>query len=145
LRSFERVEPPGAAPDRVFSRGDDRNGITIVTSSDLLRIEARGDVEASVLLDCFRETFDAGALQPNMVSLVDISALNGGVDWQVLHEIAAMAPRASRADRSSRTAYVTKSGWFAAMLKLTAVLFPKSQHRQFSDVETAMAWLMSKE
>jgi hypothetical protein len=47
----------------------------------------------------------------------------------------------TEAGRASKTAYVTKSAWFSAMLKLTSVLFSKCQHRQFSGVHKAMQWL----
>jgi hypothetical protein len=40
---------------------------------------------------------------------------------------------------------VTKSAWFAALLKLVSVLFPKSQHRQFSGVHHAIQWLQERD
>jgi hypothetical protein len=133
-----------AAPTRVFVSGNAGNRVTLGVTGDLLRIDVAGEQLDNSLVACFREAMAAGAIRPNMLCLVDLSNFNGGIDWSAVHAMADLAPWGTEAGRASKTAYVTKSAWFSAMLKLTSVLFPKSQHRQFSGVHKAMQWLQEK-
>jgi hypothetical protein len=55
-----------------------------------------------------------------------------------------LAPWGSETGRASRVAYITKSAWFSAMMKVTSVLFPQTQHRQFSSAHYALQWLNSE-
>jgi len=119
--------------------------VTVGISGDLLRIEIVGESFDHRIVACFQEALAAGAMRPNMLTLVDLSGFNGGVDRAAMHAIVDLAPWGSETGRPSRVAYVTKSAWFAAMLKLASVLFPKTAHRQFSDVADAMQWLQLKD
>jgi hypothetical protein len=130
-----------AAPAQVFSRSSGGNRVTLSIDGDFLRVDVAGDALDDSIVDCFREAIAAGAVRPNMVTLVDLSNFHGGVEWPAIHAIAALVPWGSEIGRASRVAYVTKSAWFAALLKLVSVLFPKSQHRQFSGVHHAVQWL----
>jgi hypothetical protein len=130
-----------AAPTHVFAHGSGINRVTVGITGDLVRVDVTGETLDSGIVDCFREALAAGAIRPNMVCLVDLSDFTGGVDWAAIHAIAELVPWGSETGRPSRTAYVTKSAWFSAMLKLASVLFPKSQHRQFSGVQKALQWL----
>ena len=134
-----------AAPTCVFSRNNGGNRVTLVIDGDFLRVDVAGDGLDDSIVGCFREAIAAGAVRPNMVTLVDLSNFNGGVEWSAIHAIADLIPWGSEIGRASRVAYVTKSAWFTALLKLVSVLFPKSQHRQFSGVHNAMQWLNSRE
>ena len=135
--------PVAAAPTYVFARTSGVNRVTVSITVDLMRVDVAGETLDNGIVDCFREAIAAGAVRPNMVCLVDLSDFTGGVDWAAIHAIAALVPWGSEAGRPSRTAYVTKSAWFSAMLKLASVLFPKSQHRQFSGVQKALQWLQA--
>jgi hypothetical protein len=119
--------------------------VTLAVTGDLLRVDVTGDGLDDSIVDCFREAIAAGAVRPNMVTLVDLSNFNGGVEWPAIHAIAELIPWGSEIGRPSRVAYVTKSAWFAALLKLVSVLFPKSQHRQFSGEHHALQWLQDKD
>jgi hypothetical protein len=134
-----------AAPTLVFARSNSGNRVTLTVTGDLLRVDVAGDALDEGIVDCFREAIAAGAMRPNMVTLVELSNFNGGVDWAAIHAIADLIPWGSEIGRASKVAYVTKSAWFAALLKLVSVLFPKSQHRQFSGVHHALQWLQSRE
>ena len=137
--------PAAAAPTRVFTRSNGGNHVTLTVDGDFLRVDVSGDGLDESIVDCFREAIAAGAVRPNMVTLVDLSNFNGGVEWPAIHAIADLVPWGSEIGRASRVAYVTKSAWFAALLKLVSVLFPKSQHRQFSGVHNAIQWLKDKD
>jgi hypothetical protein len=136
---------PAAAPPRVFTRSNGGNRVTLSIDGDFLRVDVAGDGLDDSIVDCFREAIAAGTVRPNMVTLVDLSDFNGGVEWPAIHTIADLIPWGSEIGRASRVAYVTKSAWFAALLKLVSVLFPRSQHRQFSSVNKAIQWLRMKD
>jgi hypothetical protein len=129
----------------VFTRDNGGNRVTLSVSGDLLRIDVTGEALDEGVVDCLREALAAGAIRPNMLCLVDLSNFNGGIDWSAIHTIMDLAPWGTEAGRASKVAYVTKSAWFSAMLKLTTVLFPKTQHRQFSGLHHALQWLNSGE
>jgi hypothetical protein len=76
-----------------------------------------------------------------MVVLVDLSDFNGRFDWASIHAIVQLAPWGVEAGRASKVAYITKSAWFSAMMKVASLLFPKTQHRQFAGAHYAMRWL----
>ena len=135
--------PAAAEPTRVFTRNNGGNRVTLSIDGDFLRVDVSGDGLDDSIVDCFREAIAAGAVRPNMVTLVDLSNFNGGVEWPAIHAIADLIPWGGEIGRASRVAYVTKSAWFAALLKVVSVLFPKSQHRQFSGVHNALQWLHS--
>jgi hypothetical protein len=133
--------PATAAPTHVFARCGGSNRVTLTVEGDFLRVEVAGEALDESIVDCFREAIAAGAVRPNMVTLVDLSNFNGSVDWSAIHAVANLAPWGTGAGRASKVAYVTKSAWFAALLKLVSVVFPKSQHRQFSSINHAIQWL----
>jgi hypothetical protein len=136
--------PAAAVPTRVFTRSGSGNRVTLSIDGDFLRVDVAGDALDDGIVDCFREAIAAGAMRPNMVTLVDLSDFHGGVEWPAIHAIAKLIPWGSELGRASRVAYVTKSAWFAALLKVVSVLFPKSEHRQFSGVHHALQWLGRK-
>ena len=130
-----------AASAQVFAGGSHGNRVTLTITGDFMRVDVTGEALDSSIVDCFREALAQGAIRPNMLVLVDLSDFTGGVDWTAIHAIVDLAPWGSEAGRASKVAYVNKSVWFSAMIKLTSVLFPKTQHRQFSGVHHAMQWL----
>jgi hypothetical protein len=145
LQSDGESAPETAAPTHVFTRANGGNRVTLTVDGSFLRVDVSGEALDHSIVDCFREAIAAGAMRPNMVTLVDLSNFNGGVDWAAIHAIAELLPWGSEIGRASKVAYVTKSAWFAALLKLVSVLFPKSQHRQFSGVHHAIQWLQARE
>jgi hypothetical protein len=144
LDSERESAPDPAAPTRVFARSNGGNRVKLTIEGDFLRVDVAGDALDDSIVDCFKEAIADGAMRPNMVTLVDLSDFSGGVEWPAIHKIAELIPWGSEIGRASRVAYVTKSAWVAALLKLVSVLFPKSQHRQFSGVNHAIQWLREK-
>jgi len=130
-----------AAPARVFSCGRSGNQVRLTIDGDFLRVDVTGDALDEGIVDCFRDALAQGAVRPNMMVLVDLSAFNGRFDWATIHEIVQLAPWGSEAGRASKVAYITKSAWFSAMMKVASVLFPRTQHRQFSGAHYAQQWL----
>jgi len=141
LQSEAESAPDPAAPTHVFACGSGGNRVAISITSDFMRIDVTGESLDGGIVDCFREALAQGVMHANMQVLVDLSDFAGGIDWTAIHAIVDLAPWGSEAGRASKVAYVNKSAWFSAMIKLTSVLFPKTQHRQFSGVHHAMQWL----
>ena len=135
--------PHAAAPTHVFACGTGGNRVTINITGDFMRIDVSGETLDNGIVECFRQALAQGAMRPNMVVLVDLSDFAGGIDWAAIHAIVKLAPWGTEAGRASKVAYVNKSVWFSAMIKLTSVLFPKTEHRQFSGVHHALQWLRS--
>lgn len=133
--------PNAVAPTHVFACGNGGNRVTIGITGAFMRIDVSGEALDSGIVDCFRDALAQGVMRPNMQVLVDLSDFTGGVDWTAIHAIAELAPWGTEAGRAAKVAYVNKSVWFSAMIKLTSVLFPKTQHRQFSGINNAMQWL----
>jgi hypothetical protein len=133
----------GAAPAAAirFRRGDSRNAIAIEVLTTHMRVTVVGDPPGPDFLECFSEAYEAGALQYNMCTLVDLIRFNGRIDWTAIAAIAKLAPWGEDAKRRSAVAYLTESPWFGALLKLVSLLYPRTQHRQFADEGAALAWL----
>jgi hypothetical protein len=130
-----------AARPHVFSGGAGGNRVTLTITGDFMRVDITGEALDPSIVDSFRQALAEGVMRSNMLVLVDLSDFAGGVDWASIHAIIGLAPWGSEAGRASKVAYVNKSVWFSAMIKLTSVLFPKTEHRQFSGVHHAMQWL----
>jgi len=144
LQAHGEGAPGAAAPTRVFTRSKDGNCVTLNITGQLLRVDVTGDALDEGIVDCFRDALAQGAVRPNMLVLVDLSDFVGRFDWSTIHAIVRLAPWGSEAGRPSRVAYITKSAWFSAMMKVTSVLFPRTQHRQFSSAHYALQWLHSE-
>ena len=134
-----------AAPPQIFSCGKGGNHVRLTIDRDFLRVDVTGDALDEGIVDCFRDALAQGAVRPNMVVLVDLSAFNGRFDWATIHAIVQLAPWGSEAGKASKVAYITKSAWFSAMMKVASVLFPRTHHRQFSGAHYALQWLQKAE
>ena len=141
MQSEEVGTLSAAAPAQVFSGGAHGNRVSLTITGDFLRVDVTGEALDPGIVGCFREALAQGAIRPNMLVLVDLSDFAGGVDWAAIHAIVDLAPWGSEAGRASKVAYVNKSVLFSAMIKLISVLFPRTQHRQFSGVHHALQWL----
>jgi hypothetical protein len=145
LQSGSEGAAPAAAPTRVYAHSNGGNRVTLSITDHFMQIDITGEALDSGIVDCFRQALTEGAMHPNMLVLVDLSNFTGGIDWSAIHTIIDLAPWGSEAGRASKVAYVNKSAWFSAMIKLTSVLFPKTEHRQFSSGQHALQWLQSGE
>lgn len=130
-----------AAPTQTYISSTGGNRVTLSVSGDFLRIDVVGETLDDGIVGCFREALAAGTIHPNMMTLVDLSDFKGGIDWSAIHAIAGLAPWGSGSGPAPRVAFVTRSAWFAAMLKIASILFPKSECREFSSAANATRWL----
>ena len=141
MPSDGEIAPNAAAPTQVFACGRGDNRVTLSIDGDVLRIDIMGEALDTGIVESFREALAQGAIRPNMLTLVNLSDFAGSFDWATIHAIVELAPWGTEAGRASKVAYITKSAWFSAMMKVTSVLFPKTLHRQFSSVHYAQQWL----
>ncbi|WP_395021153.1 STAS/SEC14 domain-containing protein [Dongia sp.] len=144
MQSEGEIAPQAAAPVRVFSCGNAVSRVTLHVEGEILRIEVAGDALDEGIVGCFQDALAQGVIRPNMLVLVDLSDFAGRFEWSTIHAIVELAPWGSEPGRASRVAYVTKSAWFSAMMKVTSILFPRTQHRQFSSALRALQWLQSQ-
>lgn len=131
------------APTHIYSSSSGGNRVTLNVTGDFLRIDIGGETLDNGIVDCFRQALAEGTMRPNMMTLVDLSNFKGGFDWSLIHAIAGLAPWGSGPGPMPRVAFITRSTWFAAMLKIASIIFPKSEHRDFSSAENALRWLQS--
>jgi hypothetical protein len=141
------VSPNNHAPDGLvaasFTHGNSENGITLRSEGRVLRVSVCGDPPQGALLDCFRDAFAAGAVGPEMSTLVDLTSFNGKIDWPSVRGVKALTPWKHDQSRTTRVAYLSASPWFNALLKLVSEFYPQSQHRQFEDESAALVWLLT--
>jgi hypothetical protein len=140
LLQVEDIATPEAAP-HIYRSHSAGGSVTLSIDGDFLRVDVAGELLDGGIVTCFREALAAGRIHPNMMTLVDLSDFKGGIDWTAIHTIAGLAPWGTAPGPAPRVAFVTKSVWFSAMLKLASILFPATQHRQFSGTRNAMLWL----
>lgn len=132
-----------AAATHTYMSSTGGNRATLSVTGDFLRIDVVGEALDDGIVSCFREALAAGTIHPNMMTLVDLSNFKGGIDWSAIHAIASLAPWGGGSGPAPRVAFVTRSAWFAAMLKIASILFPKSECREFSSVANAIRWLQA--
>jgi hypothetical protein len=132
-----------AAPTHTYTSSTGGNNVALSVTGDFLRIDISGEALDSGIVGLFRDALAEGTMRPNMMTLVDLSNFKGGIDWSAIHAIAGLAPWGSGPGPMPRVAFVTRSVWFAAMLKIASILFPKSEHREFSSAANAIRWLQS--
>jgi hypothetical protein len=133
-----------AAPTHTYTSSTGGNRVTLSATGDFLRVDIVGETLDNGIVECFGKALEEGAVRLNMVTLVDLSNFKGGFDWSAIHAIAGLAPWGTGPEPSPRVAFVTKSVWFAAMLKIASILFPNTEHRDFSSAAKAMRWLQEE-
>lgn len=120
-----------------------QGGVFLRKRNDLLWILVEKDATGEDLMKAFKRGLDAGLVGTSMPALVDLARFTGAVDWAAIRAVREMVPWGRGAKGKSRVAYVIRDGQFAALIKIVAVLFPRSTHRVFYKLEDAVAWLDS--
>jgi hypothetical protein len=133
-----------AAPTHTYSSSTGGNRVTLSVTGNFLRVDVVGETLDVGIVECFGKALEEGVVRLNMVTLVDLSNFKGGFDWSSIHAIAGLAPWGSGPGPAPRVAFVTRSVWFAAMLKIASILFPNTEHRDFTSVAKAMRWLQEE-
>jgi hypothetical protein len=121
--------------------GSPDNRVTLSVTGDLLFITVENEAGLSDVHACLAEGLARGMVRPNMLTLVDASKFYGIVEWEVMYDIFRLAPWGSAPPPESRIAYVARDGFFFQLVKIAAGIFPKANHRLFTDRSAALDWL----
>lgn len=118
-----------------------QGGVFIRRKHDILWVLVEGEASGEELVDCFRRGLASGTIEAWMPSLVDMSRFTGAVDWAAVRKLRDMVSWGRGRRARSRVAYVLRDEQFGVLVKIVAVLFPRSAHRAFYDLSEAVAWL----
>lgn len=122
--------------------GSPDNRVTLSVAGDLLFITVENEAGLNDVHACLLEGLARGVVRPNMLTLVDATKFHGIVEWEVMYDIFHLAPWGSAPPPESRVAYVARDGFFFQLVKIAAGIFPKANHRLFTDRSAALDWLM---
>lgn len=122
--------------------GSSGNRVTLSVSGDLLFITVENEAGLNDVHACLSEGLARGLVRTNMLTLVDATRFYGIVEWEVLYDILRLAPWGSAPTPPSRVAYVARDGFFFQLVKIAASIFPKANHRLFTDRSAALDWLL---
>ena len=126
---------------RLTASGGPAGRFTLCLRQDLLWITAEGEPTGQDLVTCFHRAQDAGWLEPNMRTLVDMARFTGVVEWSAIHAIKQMAPWGTGPGAAPRTAYLARDNLTGMIVKILSFLFPRTRHRVFFNETEALAWL----
>lgn len=118
-----------------------QGGVFIRRKHDILWVLVEGEANGEDLVACFRRGLASGMIDSWMPSLVDMSRFTGAVDWAAVRKLREMVSWGRGRRVRSRVAYVLRDRQFGTLVKIVAVLFPRSSHRAFYDLNEAVAWL----
>jgi hypothetical protein len=139
--------PPNPPPDeiRLTASGGPKGRFSLCLRQGLLWITAEGEPVGQDLVLCFRRAHNAGWLEPNMLTVVDLIRFTGVVDWPAIHAIKRMLPWGTGPGPAPRTAYLVRDNLAGMIVKVISYLFPRSRHRLFLQETEALAWLRAPE
>jgi hypothetical protein len=118
-------------------------GVFLRRREGILWIMVEGEASGDNLVSAFRQALDRGVVDLWMPSLVDLTRFTGAVDWAAVRTVREMAAWGRGNKPKSRVAYVLRDQRVVALVKIIAVLFPRSTHRAFYDVAEAGRWITS--
>ena len=127
----------------VITHGTDAGRVTFTAGGPYLHICIEGEAQGDSFVHCVREALDAGLIDKNTRSLVDLTLFTGSVDWKAVGAVRDMVPWGE--GRETRVAYLVRNSRFAAIVKVAEVLFGGLRHRTFASREKALAWLMPED
>lgn len=125
----------------IIVSGSADNRVTLSVTGDLLFISVENEAGLSDVRACLQEALSRGMVRTNMLTLVDATRFHGIVEWEVLYDIVRLAPWGSAPPPESRVAYVARDGFFFQLVKIAASIFPRANHRLFTDRLEALEWL----
>lgn len=118
-------------------------GVFLRPREGVLWVIVEGEATGDNLAAAFRRALDHGVVDLWMPSLVDLTRFTGAVDWAAVRSVREMAAWGKGNKPKSRVAYVLRDQRFVALVKIIAVLFPRSHHRAFYDFAEAARWITS--
>lgn len=125
----------------IIVSGSAGNRATLSVAGDLLFITVENEAGLGDVRACLQEALSRGMVRTNMLTLVDATRFHGIVEWEVLYDIVKLAPWGSAPPPESRVAYVARDGFFFQLVKIVASIFPRVNHRLFTDRLEALDWL----
>lgn len=127
---------PGAA---IFARVRAEGAVLLAVSPKRLVFEMTGTIPSEYFVEVLADARAAGLLlSDDFSALADMTGFTGTIDWKVIPKISDVMPKG---DSTNKNAYIVRNTMFAVLTKINMVLFPKTQHRTFSTVAEARAWL----
>jgi hypothetical protein len=127
---------PGAA---IFARQRAEGHVLLAVSPKRLVFEMSGTIPSEYFVEVLADARAAGLLRSDDFSaLADMTNFTGAIDWKIIPQISEIMPKG---DSTNKNAYIVRNAMFAILAKINMVLFPKTQHRTFSTVADARAWL----
>jgi hypothetical protein len=133
--AFRRAHPKA----HLFVRGTPGASIWLAVEPRRLHVVFDGEPDGACLTGVFAEARDAGLLTNDMWALVDITRFTGAIDWKAISALGEIMPKGG--DTINRNAYIVRDGITAAMTKISAALFTRTQHQPFSNEAEAREWL----
>ncbi len=118
-------------------------GVFLRRREGVLWVIVEGEASGENLVSAFRQALDQGVVDLWMPSLVDLTRFTGAVDWAAVRTVREMAAWGRGNKPKSRVAYVLRDQRVVVLVKIIAVLFPRSMHRAFYDVAEAARWICS--
>jgi hypothetical protein len=138
---YSSVDATGPAVVHIGSKGRTSDNVKLKICGYRLLIVLVGEPAETLLLEHFQQGLAMRLIHPNMRSLVDLTRYFGVVNWSMLSQLRALAPWGEDPIHPSRTAYLLRDSSAAMMVKAVSALFPKSQHRAFTERFEAVQWL----
>lgn len=127
---------PGAA---IFAKVRAEGAVLLAVSPGRLVMDISGTIQSEYILEVLAEARAAGLFVSDAFSaLVDLTTFTGAINWNVIPKISEIMPKG---DSNNKNAYIVRNMMFAVLAKINMVLFPKTQHRTFSTIAEARAWL----
>jgi hypothetical protein len=118
-------------------------GVFVRRRDGVLWVMVEGEASGDNLVSAFRQAIDQGVIDLWMPSFVDLTRFTGAVDWAAVRTVRDMAAWGRGHKPKSRVAYVLRDRRVVALVKIVAVLFPRSNHRAFYDFAEAARWITS--
>lgn len=125
---------------RRITRQSNDGAVSLCVQDQRLLVVVAGEPPGTALLECFEHARAEGWLGHSMKTLVDARRFVGVVDWQAINRLRQMADWGDDA-ALTRTAYLVRNEGFAPLVKIAATLFRCCQHRAFTELSAAVAWL----
>lgn len=125
----------------IIVSGSAGNLVTLSVAGDLLFITVENEAGLRDVRACLQEGLAQGLVRTNMLTLVDATRFYGIIEWEALYDILRLAPWGSAPSPEPRVAYVARDGFFFQLVKIAASIFPKANHRLFTDRLEALDWL----
>lgn len=141
---YSSIEGTGPAVVHIGTNAQMSDDIKLKICGHQLLIAVVGEPSDAFLLEHFRQGLAMKLLHPNMRSLVDLTRFFGVVNWSTLSQLRSLAPWGEDPLHPSRTAYLLRDSGAAMMVKAASGLFPKSQHRAFTERSEAVHWLEAR-